>query len=70
MRAMSIIGIILYGLMAIGGIYKITIELIRESKGIYEYTSGYVRDISITELFVIYAFIFSIVVFVKTNRKP
>ena len=67
---MSIIGMILYGLMSIGGIYKITIEIIRNSKGIFEYTPRYLRDISITELFVIYAFIFSIVVFVKTNKKP
>lgn len=68
MKAMAVIGIILYGLMTIGGFYKITVELIRESKGIFEYTPRYLRDISLTELFVIYAFVFSIIVFVKTKK--
>jgi len=69
MKTMATIGIFLFGLIALAGIYRITSEIISESKGIYNYTSGYLRDLILTMVIVIYAFTFSIVVFIKSNKK-
>lgn len=69
MKRMAIIGIVLYGLILIAGIYKIIIELIAESNGVHQYASGHMRDLAITELFVAYAFVFSVAVYVKSKKN-
>ncbi len=69
MKTMATIGIFLFGLILICGLYKLSLGVINASKGIYNYSSGYLRDLILTELIVIYALSFSLVVFIKTRKK-
>jgi hypothetical protein len=69
MKTMAVIGMILFGGILITFLYKTTGEISNESKGIYNFSAGYLRDLILSMLIVIYACAFSVVVFIKTRKK-
>ncbi len=60
---------ILFGGILCTFLYKTTLEISNESKGIYNYNERYLQDLVLSMLIVVYACVFSVVVFIKTRKK-
>jgi hypothetical protein len=69
MKAMAVIGIIFFGLILIKELYELGIVILCESRLTYGQIYHLKNDLIMTLPIVIYAFSFSLVVFIKTRKK-
>ncbi|HXB12686.1 MAG TPA: hypothetical protein VNZ45_11905 [Bacteroidia bacterium] len=66
---MAIIGMLIFGSIALAGLRRIIIDAFTESNGFNHYDSRDLIKSAVALLVVIYAFVFSLVVYIKCRKK-